>query len=83
MSDLLTRLDAAHQYPVELGDMCLLEDLCEEAAERIRELESINADLYEALQGLLERGEIDYIPTKYWDTARAAMAKARGEEQPR
>jgi hypothetical protein len=36
-------------------------------------------DLYEALENLLNDPGDDYIKTRHWDAARAALAKARGD----
>ncbi len=55
------------------------------AAERIRELEASNADLYQALKESLHFMETANVgPPRYVVTlCRAALAKARGEEPPR
>lgn len=37
-------------------------------------------DLYDALEALLVTKAPDFIPSRLWDDARAALAKARGEQ---
>ena len=74
MSDLLTRLDAAYKSSLPVGDLW---NLTEEAAERIREMESINADLYEALCDMVsDRACLSDATVR---NAMRALAKARGE----
>lgn len=63
---------------------------CKEKEQRNRELESVHADLYEALDVLtkLERGDLvgaEFKKAMYAALRQsdAALAKARGEEPPR
>jgi len=73
MSDLLTRLDAAYKSSLPVGDLW---NLTEEAAERIREMESTNADLYDALEAYVRMAN---APQVIEQKAQDALAKARGE----
>ena len=50
---------------------------CLEAAAELRRLHALNGELLEALKAMLENGQ-DYTATR--DKARAAIAKAEGEQ---
>ena len=52
--------------------------LCKQAAAELRRLHEVNVELVEALRPIAEHGEIS---AKIIEAARAAIAKATGEQQ--
>ena len=53
----------------------------EQIAYRVMRLESQRDELLDALQSLISDNHPEYIPSKLWKKARAAIAKAEGENQ--
>ena len=53
----------------------------EQIADRVMRLEGQRDELLDALQSLISDNHPEYIPSKLWKKARAAIAKAEGENQ--
>lgn len=57
----------------------LLEKVSHDAAVKITKLEVQRNELLEALEALVLDESKEYIPTRLWNAARIAIAKAKGE----
>jgi len=58
---------------------CECASIVEEMEWEQSELRKVRDELLEALEALVLDESKEYIPTRLWDAARAAIAKAKGE----